>query len=336
MLNPFDTDAFNLVSMTAAINRLPNNYGRIRELGLFKDKGVNTRTIIVERKDGVLNLLNPLPVGSPGQKNRRGTRDARSFIVPHFPLDDVVLPQEYDSVRAFGSENATESLASIMNDHLQSMKNKHAITLEWMKMGALKGIIYESDGSTVIYDLYKEFLITRKQVDFVLGTSTTDIRGKCLEVKRHIEDNLKGEIMSGIRVFVEKDFFDALTNHAKVITAYERWMSGAALRDDMRSGFPFAGLIFEEYNATASDPDGNTRNFLASKDGVAFPEGTQNTFMTVYAPADFMETVNTLGLPYYAKREIRKFNRGVDLHTQSNPLPIVLRPEVCVRVYSST
>ena len=336
MLNPFTTDAFNLISMTAAINRLPNNYGRLKEMGLFKDKGVPQRTVLIERKDGVLNLLNRLPVGSPGQKNTHGTRDVRSLVIPHFPLDDVILPQDFDGVRAFGSENALETAASIMNERLQTMKNKHAITLEWMKMGALKGIIYEADGSTVIYNLYNEFLITRKEVDFVLGTATTDIKGKCLEIKRHIETNLKGETMSRIRVIVDPDFFDAFTNHAKVITAYERWMSGAALRDDMRSGFPFAGLTFEEYNATATDSDGNVRDFLDSKDGVAFPEGTQNTFVTAYAPADFMETVNTLGLPFYAKREVRKYNRGIDIHTQSNPLPIVLRPEVCVRAYSST
>jgi hypothetical protein len=36
-------------------------------------------------------------------------------------------------------------------------------------------------------------------------------------------------------------------------------------------------------------------------------------------------------LPLYAKQEPRKFGRGTDLHTQSNPLPICLRPEVLVK-----
>ena len=337
MLNPFTGDAFQLVSMVAAINRLPNQYGRLKTSGLFAVKGVTQRTILVERKDGVLNILSPLPVGSPGWKNTHGTRSIRSFVVPHYPLDDVILPQDYDGVRKFGTEDQVEAAASIMNDRLQTMKNKHDITLEWLLIGALKGIMYHADASTIIYDLYKEFLITRKEVDFVLGTSTTDIKKKCLEVKRHIETNLKGEVYNGtIRVLVDKDFFDALTNHAKVITAYERWMSGAALRDDMRKGFPFAGLTFEEYEATSTDSDGNARKFLASKDGVAYPEGTQNTFKLFFSPADFMETVNTIGLPYYAKQKERDFGRGVDVHTQTNPLPMCCRPEICVRVYTST
>ena len=32
----------------------------------------------------------------------------------------------------------------------------------------------------------------------------------------------------------------------KVKEAYERWQEGAALRDDMRSGFTFGGITFEE------------------------------------------------------------------------------------------
>ena len=38
-----------------------------------------------------------------------------------------------------------------------------------------------------------------------------------------------------------------------------------------------------------------------------------------------------MGLPLYAKQEPRQFGRGTDVHTQSNPLPICLRPEVLVK-----
>ena len=336
MLNPFGTDAFNMVSMVQAINKLPNMYGRIMGMGLFKPKGVSTRTVLIDHKDGVINILDNMPVGSPGLKNTKGTRRTQSLVIPHFPLDDTILAQEYDGIRAFGQENVNETLASIMNDHLQTLKNKHDQTLEWLMVGALKGIVYDSDASTVIYNFHKEFLQNKKEVDFVLGTATTNIKAKCKEVLRHIETHLQGERMTGVRVLCDKDFMDSLTNHAKVIEAYERWEAGSFLRQDDRKGFYFCGLTFEEYEGTTFDKDGTVRKFFASKDCIAFPEGTTNTFNCYYAPADFMETVNTLGLPYYAKQEPRAFNRGIDIHTQSNPLPVVSRPELCVRVYSST
>jgi len=64
----------------------------------------------------------------------------------------------------------------------------------------------------------------------------------------------------------------------------------------------------------------------------AFPLGTVDTFSTYYAPADFNETANTLGQALYAKQEPRKFERGTDLHTQSNPLPMCHRPGVLVKL----
>jgi hypothetical protein len=141
--------------------------------------------------------------------------------------------------------------------------------------------------------------------------------------------------MTEIRALVSSEFFDALTSHAKVKEAYERWQDGAMLRDDMRSGFPFGGLIFEEYRGQATDPDGNVRRFIAANQGHAFPIGTLETFVTYFAPADFNETVNTLGKPLYAKQEPRRFDRGTDLHTQSNPLPMCLRPSVLVKLVAA-
>ena len=60
--------------------------------------------------------------------------------------------------------------------------------------------------------------------------------------------------------------------------------------------------------------------------------GTVDTFGTYLAPADFNETVNTLGLSLYAKQAPRPFDRGTDLHTQSNPLPMCHRPGVLIKL----
>lgn len=332
ILNPFDTDAFNMVSLTNAINILPNNYGRVRELALFPGKGVRTRTVIVEEQNGVLNLLPTLPPGAPGTQNKMGKRTVRSFTIPHIPVDDVILPQEYEGIRAFGSETEVAALAQVLNDHLQTAKNKFAITLEHLRMGALKGIILDADGST-IYNLYTEFGISQKTVSFALSNSETNVAAKCREVTRHMEDNLKGEVMSSIRCLVDEGFFDALIAHESVKEVYRNHAAAIEiLGGDPRKEFKFGGITFEEYRGVATDLDGNSRQFIADNEGHAFPMGTMNTFKTLFAPADFIETVNTLGLELYAKQEERKFGRGIDLHAQSNPLPICYRPGVLVKV----
>jgi hypothetical protein len=332
IINPFAVDAFNLVSLTQAINLLPNNYGRIREMNLMPGRGIRTRTVVVEEYNGVLNLLPTQPVGAPGTQDKRGKRVVRSFVIPHIPHDDLIEPSEYDGIRAFGQESAVAALAQIMNDHQQRMRNKHAITLEHLRMGALKGVILDADGS-VLYNLYTEFEITAKVIDFELDAANTEVQTKCLSVSRHIEDNLMGEVMSGVGVLCSEQFFDALITHKNVKKAFMYHQEASdRLGGDPRKGFKFGGLTFEEYRGRASDPGGTVRKFISDGEAHAYPTGTTQTFETLFAPADFVETANTIGLEIYSKQELAKFGRGVELHTQSNPLPICYRPGVLVKL----
>lgn len=348
MSNPWDNPAFNMSSLTRAVNLLPNNYGRVRERNIFPGRGVRTRTIIVEEKQGILTLLPTLPVGSPGTVAQTEKRKVRSFVIPHVPHDDLVMPADVQDLRGFGEESALQVFAELVNDRLQTMRNKHAITLEHLRCGALNGLILDADGST-IYDLFAEFEITgvtswtdpainvgkRLSLDFTLGTVGTNILARVNDVARHIEANLQGEQMSGIHVFASSEFFDAFTSHARVEEAYARWQDGVALRSDMRAGFPFGKLLIEEYIGVASDAAGNVRNLIPAGEAIAFPSGTVETFATYYAPADFNETVNTMGMELYARQEDREFGRGRKLHTQSNPLPLVHRPSTLVRMHTS-
>jgi hypothetical protein len=335
MQDPFTSPAFNMTELTAAINILPNQWGRMNEMGLFVDRGVRTRTILVEERNGVLNLLQSQPVGSPGQVSRNSTRGVRGFAIPHIPLDDAVMPEDVQGIRAFGSQTEAESVAMIVNERLITMRAKHDITREHLRMGALKGLILDADGSTM-FNLFTEFNVSEKTVDFTLGTAGTVVSGKCREVVRHIEDNLLGEVSTGVHALVSPEFYDKLIAHAKVEAAYAGW-AGAAdrLGGDLRKGFTFGGITFEEYRGQATDASANVRKFIAAQEGRAFPLGTRNSFFTANAPADFNETVNTMGLPFYSKSEPRKFGRGQDLHTQSNPLPLCTRPAVLVKIHTS-
>ena len=331
MNNPFHNPAFSMAALSVAINIIPNRYGRMEALNLFPPRPVRTRQIIVEEQAGVLNLLPALPPGSPGTVGTRGKRTVRSFVIPHIPHDDVVLPEEVQGIRAFGSETEMESIAGVMARHLETMRNKHAITLEHLRMGALKGVILDADGS-VIYDLFDEFDITPATINFALDKPDTNVKKKCADVLRHLEDHLKGEFMTAAHVLCSPEFYDALTDHPKVKDAFTYWQQGAVLINDMRAGFTYGGLTFEEYRGQATDVNGVTRRFIAAGEAHVFPFGTVDAFSTYFAPADFNETANTLGQVLYAKQEPRKFERGTDLHTQSNPLPMCHRPGVLVKL----
>jgi hypothetical protein len=332
-INPFSV--FTTAEISAAINVVPNTYGRINELNLMPVRGVTMPDIALEEQNGSLALIPTEQYGGPGTVGRVGKRKVRTFRIPKLVHDEAVSPQEVQGIRAFGT-NEQAGLAALLNQRLTTARGKHDITLEYHRMGALQGVIMDADGSTPIYNLFTEFGITEKSVDFVLGTAGTEIRDKCMEVVRHVEDNLLGDVMQRVHALVSPEFFDKLVRHAKVKEAFANYQEAAQrIGGDMRKGFTFGGITFEEYRGAATNTAGTSTKFITANDGRAFPVGTTQTFATFAGPADFNEAVGTIGQLYYAKTLEAKFGRGYEIHTQSNPLPMCMRPAVLVKLTTS-
>lgn len=323
MLDAFNTDTFNMVSLTQSMNKLPYTPRRIGELGLFEDRPISTIVAVLENVDGTLQLLPIVPWGGPASIGKRDLRATRNFTVPHRPHEEVVRAADVVGKRAFGSEDEVEGVVQVVNDRLAVMRARHDVTHEQQRACALRGIIYDWDGSTVVYNLFTEFGITEDQTDFVLGTAGTNIKAKCLAVVEAIEDALGGLGYDHIHCLAGKTWFRAFTEHAKVVAAFDRYKDGEFLRTDQRRGFEFSSIVFEEYRGTVS-----TVPFIPLTIARFFPVGVPGLFIDVLAPADFVEAVNTPGQRFYAKQEAMEFGRGVKIHTQSNVLSLCTIPQV--------
>lgn len=327
--NPFD--AFTVTEIQEAINLIPNNYGRLGQLGLFPVRGSVSHDVAIEERNGVLALLPTDRTGGYAEQTvtKMPKRRVRSFRVPKIVHDDMVSPEDVHGLRRFGDNNV-EVFADYLNEKLAVMRSKHDITLEWLRVGALRGVILDADGS-VIYDLFDEFGVDKKTAVMGLNVANTKVLTKVLDLKRYVEQNMAGEVFNRIHVLASPEFFDAFTTHASVERAFEGYMAAQQrLATDQRTSFEFGGITVEEYNGRAVDPSGTVRRFIEPGHAQAFPVGTVQTFRTYAAPADFNETVGRPGDLYYAKTAPAKFDRGIDIHTQANPLPLCLRPGVLV------
>jgi major capsid protein E len=336
ILNPFAAGGYSLADMTRAINILPNLYTRLGQMGLFTFQGVTQRSVVIEQREGVLSLLPTAPLGSPATVGSREGRSMRSFAVPWIPHDDVILPQDIQGVPALGSGDSADPLVALMTRKLTLMRNKHAGTREYMEINALRGIVKDGAGTT-LYNYFTEFGITQQSVDFVLGTTGTKVQQKVRDVIRDIETNLKGESMSSVHALVSPEFFDKLIGHSATETAYQFYSATGAqpLREDVRRNFPFAGILFEEYNASVTLSTGTSERLIPAGEGIAFPMGTIDTFTTYGAPANLIEAANTVGLPLYARQLPRERGDGIDLLTEASILPVNKRPALAVRLFSS-
>jgi len=334
--NPFDAGGYSLAEMTQAINILPNLYTRLGQIGLFRFEGVTQRSVVIEQREGVLSLLPSVPLGAPATVGTREQRSMRSFALPWIPHDDVILPADIQGMPALGLSDAADPLVDVMNRKLTLMRRKHAQTREYMEMNALRGIVKDGAGTT-LYNYFSEFGLEQISVDFVFGTAGTNIQSKVRTVLRGIEDNLLGETMNTAHALVSSEFFDKLISHPKTEEAYKFFSAtgGQPLREDMRRAFPFAGILFEEYNGSVTLSNGTSERLIPAGEGIAFPLGTFDTFTTYGGPANLLETANTVGLPLYARQMMDNKGRWIDLMTEASILPVNKRPRLAIRLFSS-
>lgn len=338
-LDVFRNSAFSTAELTASVNRAEYQPGVIESHGLFEKDGIRTTRCWVERKGNQIALIPSKPRGSQGTQHERDRRAMRDFEIPHMPYDDVIRADDVQSVRAYGSETELAGVAELTNEVLDSMRQDHEVTHEWLRVGAIKGVILDGDGATTLYDLFSEFGIVQTAVDFLLGTSTTDIKAKVEVVRRAIQAALGGLAYRGLRAYCGDSFWDKLVAHAKVEAAFARWEGnggqGAFLRetqrgDDRTGMFTFAGVEWLNYPGKVG-----SNTFIPTADCRFVPLGVKGLFIERYAPADMMEFVNTKGVPVYASQELQKHQKGVDVHTQSNMIALCTIPDVLVRGHTS-
>lgn len=319
------SDLLTLASLTAAINKLPAVPGQAGALGLFEEKGITSTTVVVDIKEGRLSLVSNTSRDADPQKTKTDPRNRKTFEVPHLPTSGQLLPGQVQNVAAFGQDGVPMAQAQMINDELQRMKRNLEATREWQMMGALQGKILDADGS-VIYDLYEIFGVQQKTFNLVTVGDNTTIRKTILGGKRWVEQKTTGVQVTGVKAFVGPDYFDALTGSEEVKDAYKGWQAAQdRIGGDMRSGFTFGGIEHIECNVTVSG-----KPFVKPDEAAIFPVA-RGAFAMYNAPANYNETVNTLGQAYYAKAEERRMNKGYDLEAQSNPLALCFFPEALVR-----
>lgn len=326
-------DLFHVATLTASVNKLPFMPTKAGDLGIFRSQGIATTYYGLEERKGRLFLIantdrdgDPFPV-------KRNKRNRKILQTTHLPASDVLMPSDLQGIAQFGQDTSgvqANPQAVVINDKLQILKNSVNTTREWQRVGALRGQILDDDGS-VIEDLYDLFGVTKKIITIDFSDPATDVRGKIMEGKRWAEQRLFGTLTRGFNSFCSPEFFTALTTHATVVRAYANYQEARdRLGGDVRKGFTFGDVEFSEYYAVVSG-----QTFFPAGIGSMFPLG-DGIFGNVNAPANYNETVNTMGLEFYAKAEQREMAKGWKLEVQSNPGHFCLFPEALVEFQIAT
>ncbi len=330
------SNAFEVVDYTQELLLIPNQWGLINELGIFRQESVSQHTVTVESTNGTLALITDSTRGARNLVNKDDTRTLRSFPIPHYSADDAVKPEDIQGRRAYGSPDAAETEAAVIARKLERIRMNHAITAERAKAYAITtGSIWAPNG-TVAGNYYTDFGVTRKEIDFLLGTTTTDVMAKIEEGIAHSQDNiLSGEVVSNMVVLCSPTFFAKLISHATVKEAFKYYSSTQeVLRQRLGSGlyrrFVFGGVEFIEYRGSFGGDA-----LIPAGEAYLLPQGTTDMFISYMSPANKFAHVNTLGEEAYAFTYRNPNDSEITIETESNQLHLVRRPGALVKFSTS-
>nr|DAN15540.1 MAG TPA: Major capsid protein [Caudoviricetes sp.] len=325
------SDLFTLAELTKAINTLPTPTTVLGDSKLFKVESTKHLYAVVENINGKLVLVENTSRNAEPSAKQHGKRVRRVFEIPHLPKTTSLLPDEM-VVAGFGESSEQDEQSKVLNNKLQELKNDIEATKEYHRIGAINGVIYDADGTSVIYDLYKEFGVKQITVSLDLDNPNADVRGNIIKAKRQAQKKLGGAVVKEWKCYCSSEMFDKLTAHANVQKAYANYAEASdKLSGDKRDGFEFGGVKFIEYEVEVMGTNGKLIRYIKEGVGRLVPV-VDGLFKTIYAPANYNETVGTLGKDMYAKIEPRKMGKGYDVEAQSNPLSLCTQPDALIEL----
>lgn len=334
-MDVFKQDAFNMLSLTTALNKQPFVPSRLGQLNIFTPRPVRTETVAVEERNGVISIIQTSPRGAPLAQRATEKRKIRDFRTARIAKQDHMTASEIQNIRAFGSESelmqVQDEVARRLNGPAGLMREVE-MTWENMRLGAIQGIVADADGAT-IYNWFDEFGITAAtEIDFDLDNASPAsgaVRKKCSQVVRAMQRTAKGAWMPGqtyVQALCGDAFWDDLTAHSEVRQTYLNTMEAKELRGGLAyESFAYGGIVWENYRGT---DDGSTIAVGTDK-AKFFPVGAPGVFEVAQSPAETFDFVNTPGLPVYGMivpDDDR--NTFVDIEVYSYPLFMCTRPEM--------
>lgn len=326
ILNP---DLMTVTSLTERINELEYLPNQIESLGLFYSYGIDTTTAMIARtSEAELDIVTDRPRGAPGDVIPSSTRDGVPVKAIHLPQTGYVAADSVQNFAPFG-DTSVNQFSNAVDEQLLTAKRKNAFTLEYLRLGAIKGKILGKNGNLIL-DTH-QLLNSPQQRHAMQLSGSTLVNSKCTQALDLIEDALGGVPWSGTAIALcGRGFHSALTEMKSVRETFLGWQAAAALQGSTGKPFTFGDISWVRYR-------GKIKGLPMIEDDKAYliPLGVERLLVNSFSPADYTETVNTLGLPFYSSVERAKHGKGYELEMQSNPLCISTHPSAIIELHQN-
>lgn len=329
-----------LVDITEPVNLIQNKWGLYNALNLFSPEYGTQKVVQLSRSHETVSILEDVQWDGrkptlPGVENGWNV-----FRVPHFPVQDMITPQDLDGnidIDALmrGEISVPLTLQKVMYTKLERIRRAAALTLEFARAQLIRdGSVYAPNG-TVITNYYNEFGLTRDVFNLDLGNITSNPMGKMNDVYGSVQDSvMDGDVYTDIVALCSPKFFEALISNPFVVESYQYFqqpqgmdilnqrLGTVAPLDRRYRVFNYAGIEFIEVRGGIGG-----QPYVEDGEAYVFPRGT-NSFRTHYAPANKFKSVNQTAQELYLFSTTGEKDDKIELEGETNFMNSCVRPQI--------
>ena len=332
-LDVFAADAFDMMSMTAAVDKIGFKPQLLGSMAVFDPVPVTTTTVFIEERSNEPALIQTSTRGAPVNRKGAEQRKVTNVETTRIAIADRITADQIQNIRAFGSESELQMVVNEVNRRQFILRRDMELTLENMRLSCVQGDVLDADGSSLFNwaTLLNQTIPT--EVDFVLdeGSPASGVlRKRCNVAKRSILRGLKG--LGGTQVEIVAlcgdAFYDDFTAHTEVRETFLQWSAAVELRKgNAFESFRFGSIDWVNYRST----DDESTVGINTNEAKFFPTGA-GIFQTAFAPAETFDFVNTPGSPLYSWMvPDRDRNAYTDVELFSYPLHVCTMPQALYR-----
>jgi len=330
----FGGDAFTQASMIRGIDRRPYVPNQLDSVIGFEPVRATTDTVYVISRRRYVNLIRTTLRGAPIEMAAPDDKDARPLRIPRLAKGDKLYAHELANINPLEDETETDRAAAEVAKKQDKLIGDTEATFEFQRLGALNGLILDTDASTLV-NFWTEFGITQPaDIDLQLDDLTQTTGALRERIATNIVMPIARASGAGndprfrVKALCGDAFWFALTGHPAIEKTYLNYAAAAELRGEkLWDQFEFAGVLFVHYRGT----DDGSKISIPTNKAKFFPVGVPGMWQHVMGPMnESMPLLNQPGRRYYPFLEKDKSEKQqwVQPEIFSYPLFVNARPDL--------
>jgi Phage major capsid protein E len=226
------------------IQELPFINTPVLESGIFQFKGLPSNEAYIELERTSATLIPTSPWCCPKDANFWNKDERQTigpFQVPHTKREFSLKLCDYMGARAYNLPGFQQGLLDISGEaqkQFETLSLSMRLVQEYRFVNALKGVVLDADGQSVIIDLYKALNLTQTPINWDFASTTFDIDVALSDLTQFITLALKGGMMTGGTIYLHPKDFNCLIQLKKL----EKWAEACCAAQDALNSVKQGGM----------------------------------------------------------------------------------------------